>query len=87
MQNNYHTRHLVKLLVHLISCLQESASAAGGSSPAHLKAVNAAYIATIFLKYSIENAKSSNFDELYLSFDGVEGSEKGYAEGNRHIFL
>ncbi|KAF8369494.1 hypothetical protein HHK36_032488 [Tetracentron sinense] len=74
VQNNYYTRHLAKILIHLVRCLQESVSTSGGPSTVHMKAVNATYISSVFLKYFFENAKSDNFEELYLSLDDGEAA-------------
>ncbi|KAK9070950.1 hypothetical protein SSX86_009518 [Deinandra increscens subsp. villosa] len=71
-QNNHSTRHLAKILVHLTWCLQESLSNPDVSSVATMKAVNASYISSVFLKYSIENLKSENLEDLYLSLDESE---------------
>ncbi|XXG42184.1 hypothetical protein AAC387_Pa01g2518 [Persea americana] len=80
-QNNYHTRHLAKILIHLVWCLQESMPISTGPSTNHVKAVNAAYISSIFLKYLIENAKSDNFEELYLCLDEGEAAQKDFPRG------
>ncbi|KAL8234505.1 hypothetical protein R6Q59_020605 [Mikania micrantha] len=71
-QNNCSTRHLAKILVHLAWCLQESLSNPDVLSVALMKAVNASYISSVFLKYSIENLKSENPEDLYLSLDESE---------------
>ncbi|XP_061990157.1 uncharacterized protein LOC133708686 isoform X2 [Rosa rugosa] len=71
-QNNYKTRHLAKLLIHLAWCLQEAISTSGGPSLVYGKAVNAVYISSVFLKYLIENPKSDKIEELYLSLDESE---------------
>ncbi|XP_076903061.1 uncharacterized protein LOC143558012 isoform X3 [Bidens hawaiensis] len=71
-QNNCSTRHLAKILVHLTLCLQDSLANTDGLSVALMKAVNASYISSVFLKYSIENLKTDNFDDLYLSLDENE---------------
>ncbi|PKA65904.1 hypothetical protein AXF42_Ash010313 [Apostasia shenzhenica] len=68
VQNNYETRHLAKILVHMVLSLQESLPMTVGSST-HSKATNAAYISSIFFKYIIENAKTDNFEELFLSLN------------------
>ncbi|XP_058105313.1 uncharacterized protein LOC131248852 [Magnolia sinica] len=77
-QNNYYTRHLAKILIHLVWCLQESMSTSAGSSTVSMKAMNAAYISSIFLKYLIENAKSDNFEELYPFLDEGEAAQHGF---------
>ncbi|KAK8957880.1 hypothetical protein KSP39_PZI000527 [Platanthera zijinensis] len=66
LQNNYHTRHLAKILIHMVLSLKESLSTASGYS-AKSKAINAAYISSVFTKYIIENGKSGTFEELFLS--------------------
>ncbi|KAL6192223.1 hypothetical protein ACLB2K_038608 [Fragaria x ananassa] len=71
-QNNYKTRHLAKLLIHLAWCLQEAISTSGAPSLVYGKAVNAVYISSVFLKYLIENPKSDKMEELYLSLDESE---------------
>ncbi|KAK1265782.1 hypothetical protein QJS04_geneDACA023212 [Acorus gramineus] len=72
-RNNPRTRHLAKMLVHLAWCLQECASASGGPAEVvHARAVNAAYMSAVFLKFLIENAKSERFEELYLGLDEEE---------------
>ncbi|XP_039130514.1 dymeclin [Dioscorea cayenensis subsp. rotundata] len=68
-QNNHHTRHLGKVLIHLVLCLQDSMSSSTASSASYKKAVNATYISSVFLKYIIENSKSEKFEDLCLSFD------------------
>ncbi|XP_026446559.1 dymeclin-like isoform X2 [Papaver somniferum] len=73
-KNNSHTRHLAKILIHLACCLQESITTTFDESvEVHMKALNAAYLSSIFLKYMIENAKSDHFEELYLSLVEGEG--------------
>ncbi|RXI09744.1 hypothetical protein DVH24_025631 [Malus domestica] len=54
-------------------CLQESISTSS-SAPClvYMKAVNAMYISSIFLKYFIENAKDEKIEELHLSLDESE---------------
>ncbi|XP_059650584.1 uncharacterized protein LOC132296390 isoform X2 [Cornus florida] len=71
-QNNYYTKHLAKILIHLAWCLQEPVSTSAVPSSAFMKAVNAIYISSVFLKYLIENAKSDRVEELYLSLDESE---------------
>ncbi|XP_020579744.1 dymeclin isoform X2 [Phalaenopsis equestris] len=71
LKNNYHTRHLAKILIHMVLSLQESLSATSGSST-HSKAMNAAYISSVFLKYIIENGKSGTFEELYLILSEID---------------
>ncbi|XP_068649972.1 uncharacterized protein [Aristolochia californica] len=81
-QNNYQTRHLAKILIHMVSCLQESASASAGPSAVHVKVINAAYISSIFLKYLTENSKSDNFEELYLYLDEGESTHNDHKDQN-----
>ncbi|KAJ9538226.1 hypothetical protein OSB04_030959 [Centaurea solstitialis] len=71
-RNNCSTRHLAKLLIHLTRCLQASLSTPDVQSVASMKAVNASYIASVFLKYSIEDLKSENLEDLNLSLDEDE---------------
>ncbi|KAL5542027.1 hypothetical protein UlMin_009737 [Ulmus minor] len=71
-RNNYKTRHLAKILIHLAWCLQECNSSSGAPSDAYGKAVNALYISSIFLKHLIENAKTNKIEELYISLDENE---------------
>ncbi|XP_071691533.1 uncharacterized protein [Rutidosis leptorrhynchoides] len=71
-RNNGSTRHLAKLLIHLTWCLQESLSTRSVLSVASMKAVNASYISSVFLKYSIENLNSENLEDLCLSLDDDE---------------
>ncbi|XP_045086665.1 uncharacterized protein [Aegilops tauschii subsp. strangulata] len=73
-QNNYHTTHLAKILIHLVWCLQECTSASSVSSSVYRKAINAAYISSIFLKLITENAKADNWQELCLD---TNKDEKG----------
>uniref|UniRef100_A0A1D1YGV8 Dymeclin n=1 Tax=Anthurium amnicola TaxID=1678845 RepID=A0A1D1YGV8_9ARAE len=83
-QNNFHTRHLAKILIHLVWSLQESMSTATGSSTVFSKAINAAYMSSIFLKYLIENAKIDNFEDFYITID--EGETKpGILPSNENI--
>ncbi|KAK4434054.1 Dymeclin [Sesamum alatum] len=79
--NNCNTRHLAKILVHLAWCLQECVSASGVASPAISKALNALFLLSVFLKYLIENAKSDNFEELYLSMDESEPMPNNFSKG------
>lgn len=79
--NNCNTRHLAKILIHLAWCLQECVSASGVASPASSKALNALFILSVFLKNLIENAKSDNFEELYLSLDETEPIPVNFSKG------
>lgn len=72
VRNNCSTRHLAKILIHLTWCLQESLSTPDVLSAASMRAVKASYISSVFLKYSIENLKSENLEDLYLSLDENE---------------
>uniref|UniRef100_A0A2P2MPV0 Dymeclin n=1 Tax=Rhizophora mucronata TaxID=61149 RepID=A0A2P2MPV0_RHIMU len=74
-QNNCCTRHLTKILIHLAWCLQESISASDGPSSAHVKAINAVYISSVFLKYLIE---SNHIEELRLSMGTSEPTPKDF---------
>uniref|UniRef100_A0A803N119 Dymeclin n=1 Tax=Chenopodium quinoa TaxID=63459 RepID=A0A803N119_CHEQI len=71
-QKNYYTRHLAKLLVHLSYCLQDCISCPGAPSITFTKALNAAYLSSVFLTHTIENSKTGNFEELHLSLDNHE---------------
>ncbi|KAM3326597.1 dymeclin isoform X2 [Capsicum chacoense] len=71
-QNNCYTRHLGKILIHLSWCLQECVSTSDASSSAYVKALNAVYVSSVFLKHLIENAKTDNFEDLYLSLNESE---------------
>ncbi|KAK9086993.1 hypothetical protein Syun_029387 [Stephania yunnanensis] len=73
-KTNFRTRHLAKVLIHLVWCLQEYLSSPAISSRIHTKAINAAYLSSVFMKYIIENAKSENFEELYLSLGDDEAA-------------
>lgn len=74
--NNYKTRHLSKILIHMSWCLQECITNSGASSLAYEKAINAVYISSVFLKHLIENAKSDKIEELYLSLNESESASK-----------
>ncbi|KAL5712454.1 hypothetical protein ACHQM5_014691 [Ranunculus cassubicifolius] len=76
VKNNYDTRHLAKILIHLVWSLKECTSITSVPSTAYMKVINAAYISSVFLKYMIENAKSENFEELYLSLGEDEEAVK-----------
>lgn len=71
-QNNQYTRHLAKILVHLTWALEECVSGAGINPGALVKARNALYVSSVFLKYLIENSRSNNFEELHLTLDASE---------------
>ncbi|CAL1411269.1 unnamed protein product [Linum trigynum] len=71
-RNNSCTRHLAKILIHLAQCLQECMSVSGAPSSTYVKASNAAYISSVFLKHLIENAQSNSVEELYLSLNDSE---------------
>ncbi|KAM6545507.1 hypothetical protein CsatB_026243 [Cannabis sativa] len=81
VRNNYDTRHLAKILIHLAWCLQESLSTSGEPSVVYGKALNALYISSIFLKYLIENAKTERIEELYLSLDESEAMPADVTQG------
>ncbi|PSS33837.1 Dymeclin like [Actinidia chinensis var. chinensis] len=78
-QNNYYTRHLAKILIHLAWCLQECLSGSGVPPSSYLKAINATYISSVFLKYYIENAKTDNFEELCLFLDENEAVPSNFS--------
>ncbi|KAK9725534.1 hypothetical protein RND81_05G151400 [Saponaria officinalis] len=80
VQNNYYTRHLVKLLIHFACCLQDCTSDSGAPSIAFAKALNAAYLSSLFLKYAIENSQAHNFEELYLVLDENEAVPSGFSK-------
>ncbi|PAN28238.1 hypothetical protein PAHAL_5G139500 [Panicum hallii] len=87
-QNNYQTKHLAKILIHLVWCLQECTLTTSVSSVVYGRAINAAYISSIFLKFIIENAKADNWQELCLDIDKNEkGMEKFPAENTVEYFL
>lgn len=81
VQNNCYTRHLAKILIHLAWCLQECTSTSGITSSVSLKATNALFISSVFLKHLIENAKSDNLAELCLSLDESEPIPSQYTRG------
>ncbi|KAK3040536.1 hypothetical protein RJ639_028982 [Escallonia herrerae] len=78
-QNNCYTRHLAKLFIHLAWCLQEATSTSDVQSLAIMKAVNALYISSVFLKYLIENAEKDTFEEFYLSIDESEAIPNNFS--------
>ncbi|AQL00133.1 dyggve-melchior-clausen syndrome protein [Zea mays] len=87
-ENNYKTKHLAKILIHLVCCLQECTSTTSVSSVVYQRAINAAYISSIFLKFIIENAKTDSWQELCLDIDRSEkGLEKIPAENTVEYFL
>ncbi|GMI95964.1 hypothetical protein like AT1G04200 [Hibiscus trionum] len=76
--NHHHTRHLAKILIHLSWCLQEAIRTSGAPSPIYLKAINAVYISSVFLKYIIENTQSDTIEELCLSLHENEPVPKDF---------
>lgn len=56
-------------------------STTSSPSTAHMKAINAAYISSVFLRYIIECAKSDNFEELYLSLRDDEAADRNIPGG------
>ncbi|XP_023540622.1 dymeclin-like [Cucurbita pepo subsp. pepo] len=76
--NNYKTRHLAKILIHMALCLQECMTNSGASSLNYEKAINAVHISSVFLKHLIENAKSDRIEELYLSLNDGESASKDF---------
>ncbi|CAD6236550.1 unnamed protein product [Miscanthus lutarioriparius] len=87
-ENNHQTKHLAKILIHLVWCLQECSSTTSVYSVVYRRAINAAYISSIFLKFIIENAKTDSWQELYLDIDRSEkGLENFPAENTVEYFL
>lgn len=84
-QNNYQTRHLAKILIHMVWCLQECMTTSSLSSILYTKAVNATYISSVFLKFIIESAKTDTFEELYLSLDEAEAGQNFSPTGNLEL--
>lgn len=83
-QNNCHTRHLAKLLIHLIWSLQEAVAAAPGAWAVYSKAINAARFSSVFLKYLIENSKGDNFEEpLFLNLTDNDVKGDGFPQVDR----
>ncbi|KAL0388542.1 UNVERIFIED_CONTAM: Dymeclin [Sesamum radiatum] len=82
--NNYNTRHLAKILIHLAWCLEDCVSAADVTSLAFSKALNALFVSSVFLKYLIENSKTDDFEELYLSLDETEPVPHDFSKG-QHV--
>ncbi|GLT78602.1 hypothetical protein SLA2020_501320 [Shorea laevis] len=78
-QNNCYTRHLGKILIHLVWCLQEAIRTSSAPSDLYMKAINAVYISSVFLKYTFENSRSENLDELFLSLDETEPIPSAFA--------
>lgn len=79
--NNCKTKHLAKILIHLAWCLQECVSASDVASLAFTKALNALSVSSVFLKYLIENTRSDNFEELYLSLSESDPVPNDFSEG------
>lgn len=79
--NNCKTRHLAKILIHLAWCLQECASTSDVASLAFLKALNALFVSSVFLKYLIENSKSEIFEDLYLTLGENEPLPNNFSKG------
>nr|KJB38199.1 hypothetical protein B456_006G242500 [Gossypium raimondii] len=82
-QNNHHTRHLAKILIHLSWCLQEAVRTSGAPSVVYLKAINAVYFSSVFLKYIVENSQSDNIEELCLSLLENEPVPKDFMTDQR----
>lgn len=80
--NNCKTRHLMKILINLALCLEECVSASDMESPAFSKALNALFISSVFLKYLIENTRTDNFEELYLSLDETDPVPNNFSRGS-----
>ncbi|XP_011090669.1 dymeclin [Sesamum indicum] len=82
--NNYNTRHLAKILIHLAWCLEDCISAADVTSLAFSKSLNALFVSSVFLKYLIENSKTDDFEELYLSLGEKEPVPHNFSKG-QHV--
>ncbi|KAL8162708.1 hypothetical protein V2J09_014197 [Rumex salicifolius] len=80
-QNNFSSRHLAKLLIHLAFCLQECISTSDTPSTTYSRAVNATYLSSVFLKYMIENMGTDSCEVLYLLLDENEAVPSGYPKG------
>ncbi|XP_047317514.1 dymeclin isoform X2 [Impatiens glandulifera] len=78
--NNIYTRHLAKILIHLAWSLQECVSTSDAPPSTFLKAINAASLSSIFLKYMIETANSCTFEELYMSLDENEAKAGNFSQ-------
>ncbi|KAL6971659.1 hypothetical protein U1Q18_031338 [Sarracenia purpurea var. burkii] len=81
-QNNYYTRHLAKILIHFAWCLQECAFTtftSGVPPSSYMKAINASYISSVFLKYLIENTKTATYEELHISVDENEAVPSNFS--------
>ncbi|KAH9618014.1 hypothetical protein KSS87_003236 [Heliosperma pusillum] len=83
VQNNCHTRHMAKLLIHFACCLQDCTSVSDAPSTSFAKALNAVYLSSVFLKYAIENSQTDNFEELYLALDENEAVPNGFSKDQR----
>ncbi|XP_074307211.1 uncharacterized protein LOC141642331 [Silene latifolia] len=81
VQNNCHTRHMAKLLIHFACCLQDCTSVSDAPSTSFAKALNAVHLSSVFLKYAIENSQTDNFEELYLALDENEAVPSGFSKG------
>ncbi|PPR90246.1 hypothetical protein GOBAR_AA30442 [Gossypium barbadense] len=75
--------HLAKILIHLSWCLQEAVRTSGAPSVVYLKAINAVYFSSVFLKYIIENSQSDNIEELCLSLLENEPVPKDFMTDQR----
>jgi dymeclin len=62
--------------------LQECTLTTSVSSVVYGRAINAAYISSIFLKFIIENAKADNWQELCLDIDKNEKGMEKFPAGN-----
>lgn len=72
----------MKILINLAWCLEECVSASDMESPAFSKALNAVFISSVFLKYLIENTRTDNFEELYLSLDETDPEPNNFSRGS-----
>ncbi|KAH9298090.1 hypothetical protein KI387_029772 [Taxus chinensis] len=83
-RNNRYTRHLAKLLVHLVWSLQETITATSGARADYAKAINATRLSSAFLKYLIENSNGDNFEEsLFLILTDTDAKKDGFPEVHR----
>ncbi|XP_031505710.1 uncharacterized protein LOC116267969 isoform X2 [Nymphaea colorata] len=73
-------------MIILVLCLQELTAVGAATPTLYLKAINGTHISSIFLKYLIENAKSNNFEELYLILEEEE-MHKNFQNGQVGAFI
>ncbi|KAJ7522567.1 hypothetical protein O6H91_18G017800 [Diphasiastrum complanatum] len=65
VQNNRHTAHLAKLLIHLGWSLQEIASASPGTHITAVKVINATQFLRVVLQYFLRHAKGDAIGEAF----------------------